>query len=76
MSEDNKDEMKDITTDHWAYNAVKKASLYIPMKNNNFEPEANITRKDFIIAIMNIIIGHLIDSSITQLIHYCVLLHN
>ena len=54
MSEDNKDEMKDITTDHWAYNAVKKASLYIPMKNNNFEPEANITRKDFIIAIMNI----------------------
>ena len=44
----------DVEAEHWAYRAIKNASKYIPMNGTTFKPEDQITRKDFIIAIMNI----------------------
>ncbi|MBQ9267047.1 MAG: S-layer homology domain-containing protein [Clostridia bacterium] len=55
LTEVNKEELRDVSEDYWGYDAIRKASRYIPMNGNDFDSETNITRKDFIVAIMRIL---------------------
>lgn len=54
LTDKNSKTISDLSEDFWACEAIKKASIYMPMNGNIFDSEKSITRKDFIISIMNI----------------------